>query len=937
MIHLNLKTGYNFRKAFGMPANIIEAAGKVKALGIADELTWGHIPFYKECKKNGIKPILGVELKVLHDKPLREKQQVYLYTFIAKNAKGLGELYRIVEKSYEHFYYFPRLYVKDIKPSKNLFILVGESSPSPLLGKQGVFLQASPSYTSHWNEGLILELSKKSKTKIVATCDNYYPTVEDKGIYEAIADRNAQQKTTPQHILTGGELRLCFDKLPESAFTMSDKIAEGVEEFELPKAELVELKGMDLDDLCEKGIKKRKLKMTKVYKDRLKHELSLIRQKGYEDYFYLVADTVNYAKKHMLVGPARGSAAGSLVSFLLGITDVDPIVHGLFFERFIDITRADLPDIDIDFPDNKREMVIDYLKDKYGVANVAHIGTIARYMPKIAITDLAKVYGVPLDRTNDFKNSIVERSGGDARAALCIEDTFTTTDIGKDFVKDFPEMLEAKKIEGHPRHNGVHAAGILVCKEPVSNYAPIDPIKSVALIDKKMAEDLNMLKLDILGLRTLSVLNTILELVGLDREVLVNLPLDDKKAFSVFKKEKWTGIFQFEGYALQILAKQMGVKNFNDIVAITSLARPGPLHCGGATDFINRRTGREEITYLHDSVIPHTKETYGTIVFQEQVMSISRDVGEMTWEDVNQLRRAMSKSLGEEFFNQYWEKFKKGAKKKKVNEVDARKIWDTMCTFGSWAFNKSHAVSYGLLSYWCAYLKAHHPLEFALACLQNERHEESTIKLLRELVKEDYEYEPFNRETSGVNWSIQDGKLVGGLTNIKGIGIKKAKEIIGRRKNNFALTPSMEKMLSEGKTPFDDVFECETRFGDYYVNPTKYNINTQELHHIEDMHGKGKYIFIGRLKEKNLRDLNEYASVVKRGGKIIKSKPLFLNMLVEDDTDSIFATIDRWKYQQFGKQIVEEGIVGESWYLIRGTIRSDDWRKIYIEKIRKLA
>ena len=307
---------------------------------------------------------------------------------------------------------------------------------------------------------------------------------------------------------------------------------------------------------------------------------------------------------------------------------------------------------------------------------------------------------------------------------------------------------------------------------------------------------------------------------------MLNLNLEDKKTFDIFNKEKFAGIFQFEGYALQSLCKQMSINKFLDIAYITTLARPGPLHCGGTTEFIKRRTGEEPITYLHEKCIEWTADSYGVIIFQEQVMQIARNVGKLSWADTSALRGAMSQSLGEEFFNQYRELFKVGAKDNGIEEKEARNIWDHMCTFGSWAFNKSHAISYAMISYWCAYLTANHPLEFAVACLRNSKDDEQVVKLLRELIKEGFKYEPFNKKLSEYTWSVKKGKLIGGLIGLKGIGPKNAEDILQRRANKTKLTTRQDTILNNPDIPYLDVFECHTKFGDYYKNPQRYKINT---------------------------------------------------------------------------------------------------------------
>ena len=275
------------------------------------------------------------------------------------------------------------------------------------------------------------------------------------------------------------------------------------------------------------------------------------------------------------------------------------------------------------------------------------------------------------------------------------------------------------------------------------------------------------MKIDALGLRTLSVLQDVLDQVGWERQQLVNYQLEDEQAFKILNDEKYAGIFQFEGYALQSLTRQMKIINFEDIASITALARPGPLNSGGTTQYIKRRTGESPVEYLHPMTEKITEVTKGVVVYQEQVMVIGREIGGLSWEDVSSLRKAMSKSLGQEFFDQYWEKFKVGAKNNGIEEDEAQLIWDNINTMGSWAFNRSHAVSYGLVSYWCCVLKSKFPLEFAAACLRNVRDDEQGVRLLREVVNEGLGYKPYDKHKSQKNWSVQEGELIGGLIGIK--------------------------------------------------------------------------------------------------------------------------------------------------------------------------
>lgn len=902
-------------------------------MAITDTGTWGHASFAKTAKKLHVKPIFGVEIAVtpLLVKAGRVRSVTTLFTFLARNNEGLREMYQLVSLANDQFHYIPQITYEQLNSvSENLWVLAGENARLDLVNCRQRFAVVLSPRSPQWNRK-----AAESPYLRVVVSDNLYPTPEDASAYEVLAWQNKDSRTTITHIASEYELRSAIPEANEDAFSQTDWIAQDCNA-ELPRAEIVKPeKAKSLREMCMEGAEIRKMKLNEEYTARLDRELEMISSKNFEDYFYVIADLVNEAKRVMLVGPARGSSAGSLVCFLLGITDVDPILHGLLFERFIDVTRADLPDIDIDFQDTRRDYIFTYLEQRYGKERVGRLGTVSRYKAKSALGDVAKELSIPEWEIADVKNAIVERSGGDARAQFCIKDTLEGLDIGKALLAKYPGIALAGELEGHATNTGKHAAGVVLSDQPIRNYCAQSE-HGVACIDKKDAETLNMLKIDALGLRTLSVLQDALDQIGKNREWLVEYPLDDKEAFEIFNDEKYAGIFQFEGYALQSLCGQMKVHEFNDIVAITSLARPGPLHCGAATEFIQRRVGSSPTHHMHPLVEPITSETFGIVIYQEQVISIGRVVGQLSWEEVNQLRRAMSKSLGDEFFNQYWERFEIGAAKQGIESVDARRIWERMCTFGSWAFNKSHAVAYGLISYWCAVLKAHYPLEFAAACLRNPKDDDQPIKLLRELVKEGFEFVPVDPAKSDVNWSVREGKLLGGLTNIVGLGASKAADIIRRREAGIGYQPGQVKLLVSPKTPFDDIFEGERRYGDWYKNPKAHNVLSGPIHHLADVTNEpGEYVFIGRLMEKNLRDLNEYQSVVKRGGRLIQGNSQFLHLVIEDDTGSIKAKVERKDYAELGKPLIEEGRIGE-WYLWKGIIRNDGWRMVMIRRWLRL-
>lgn len=907
-VEIAARTEYSFRECFGHIKEVV-AAG---AIGIADPNSWGHVFFWKECRKAGFYPLLGVRFQV-YETLDQTKERGDEWIGYAKGSAGLPALYRLVELAEAQFYYKPRLTYAQLR--ENAVAVCWLGAPWEYRPDFPYFAHIHPGNTPF--HGLAHDIAP-----VAATSDNFYPTVEDEETYRLFALRGGVIRGEPMHLL--GTERLITEYGFE-AVNNASQIWEDYRVEEMPTATNVEFPIDDpmqkIIDICLEQAQVRGFDENEEYMDRLERELQLIEEKGFEHYFLVIADMCAYAKRHMLVGPARGSSAGSLVCYFLGITEVDPIPHGLIFERFIDVNRFDFPDIDIDFPDDYRDMVFDYIADKYGSERVARLGTIMQYKPKSALTDFSKVLNIPDWETQAVKDAIIERSGGDARLSFCLEDTLNLLDVGKALVAKYPQIALAGRIEGHARQTGQHAAGVIICNEPITHFCGMAR-NGVAQIEKKGSELLNMLKIDALGLRTLTVLQDAAEVAGMNFRDFYDLPLDDKEAFDVLNNERYAGIFQFEGASLQGVVRQTRVENFNDIAAATALARPGPLNSGGTADYIERRIGKKSVTYLHPLLEDITAETYGVIIYQEQVMICTRKLGNFSWADTANIRKLMSNREGDESFMRFETLFINGAQKNGLTEKEARKIWNGFVTFGSWAFNKSHAVSYGLVSYWCCWMKAHHPGAFAVGCLRHARDSDNALRLLRELDREGLKYTPVDPANSDLNWTLHDGKLLGGLLNVRGIGPKHAMTIINCRVNNIKLPDGIRKKLENPETPYDELFPVTDRFRIIYENPKKYKIKSAMLCFCNDVQESGEeteHIVIGRLVRKSIRDLNEESSVLKRGGRILKENTMKMTFLIEDDTGMLLCSIGRYKYKKMGKPLIENVSPGE-FLVVKGKI-----------------
>jgi len=912
MINLALKSGYSFKQVFGHLKDVIEKGIQNNTIGIADAgNTFAFYELETLCKKQKIKPIYGIRLTVVKDatKEVKPRGQFGCeYIFLAKNQEGVKEIYALTKVFYDNFYWRGNLsFHADVaKISDNVIVIADDIQTTKRLDYLAI-TQSTPKY--------VIEAAREESIPFVAIQKNWYVEKDDHSTYELMIGvdngpgrPNAEKRTHPQHILTTEEWigyqrhrNYVTEEEIQEAVANTHVVADLIEEYDLPRAPMIKSKSnKSIDYLCKIGAKKRGIDITQgVYGERYEREIKLIKEREFDDYFIVVADMISKAKQKMLVGPSRGSSAGSLVCYLIGITEIDPIEYGLLFERFIDVNRKDLPDIDIDFPDSQRKQVIKQLTDDYGADQVKHVANISKMQPRGAINDFAKGLRISRAETEELKNAIIERSGGDSRAGYCMMDTFDTTTPGQEFIKKYPNIRNVERVERHPSHHSTHAAGMIVCNDPIHNYCGVNTRDDTIMADKYGAEYFNLLKIDALGLRTLSILQDCAKSVGMKHTDFYSLPIDDEKTLKLFDDCRLNGIFQFEGYSLMNLTQKMGIKEFNDIVAITALARPGALYSGGAARYIKYRLGEDEPVYygeLHKKV---TSETFGIVIYQEQILNICREIGKMSWNDVNKVRKALSKSLGEEHFAQYKAMFMQGADENGYTVEQAEFIWGEVCYGGNYAFNKSHAVAYALVSYWTGYMKAHYPLEFVVACLNNEKDEESSIKILRDATTHDgIEYCPLDPDLSDINWSVANGKVLGGLMNLHGIGIAKARKIKKMRTGEEKWTPAIVNKLANPVTPFDILYPCDHFWGDIYRRPHLYGLSHPPSL-IQDVIGsKGEHFcFIGKLKNKNVRDMNEYVNVQKRGGKLVDGPALELALKLEDDTDSIMAEIGRFEFK----------------------------------------
>lgn len=534
-----------------------------------------------------------------------------------------------------------------------------------------------------------------------------------------------------------------------------------------------------------------------IYKHRLKHELKAIKTQKFITYFLLVRDIYNWARKQdIMCGPGRGSAAGSLVAFLLGITSVDPVEHALLFERFINPARVDMPDIDMDFEDVRRQEIIQYLRDKYGEDRVSQIATVGKLSGKQCLKDVSRVLEVPYAAVNEVTNSIIERSSGDERASQTIEDSFRDFAVCREFNRKYPDVLKhSKKLEGMSKNLGIHAAGVVTSPVPLVEITPLEVRKHsdgdvvVTAVDMNGAQAHGLLKLDVLGLRTLAVLKdavrAIKERHGKDID-LERLELNDPKVLQAFTDHDYTGIFQYDSPSADKICMGVPFDSFEDVAAMTALNRPGTARSGLATEYVDRKKHPEKrkTGHFHPKVSEITADTMGVIVYQEHVQKIFVEIAGFPPGTADSLRKKIAKKYGDETIGKERENFIRGAKEKSgIDAATAGKIMDAITFFGSYGFNKSHATSYGVIAYWGMWLKVYYPLEFYWGLLKNTPDRIRIQAFAKDAKRHDVELLPPDVSVSKREFAIDPNRnaIRGSLVDIKSVGQSASESIMANQ------------------------------------------------------------------------------------------------------------------------------------------------------------
>ncbi len=835
-VPLHLHTEYSLLDGAIKIRELVEAAAayRMPAVAITDHGNlFGAVEFYRAAVKAGIKPVIGCELYVAPGSrfdrgPSQPTDSPFHLILIAKDTNGYRNLVTLVSKAYlEGFYYKPRIDVDLLEQYSGG--LIGLSSclhgeiPSYLsqgrideareaalrykhiLGPENFYLELQDNGLSRQQEvnRRLYELSRDLHIGLVATNDCHYLRREDARAHDillciqtgkSINSGDRLRFETDQLYFKGPEeMKRAFREVPEAILNTREIAERCTLEFQLgrlmlPRFELSPGDDPDgtLERLAREGLV-RKLGRTPpdAYSERLEHELRTIRKMGYTSYFLIVWDFINFARKRGIpVGPGRGSAAGSLVAYCLDITEIDPIRYNLIFERFLNPDRISMPDIDVDFCKERRSEVINYVAEKYGTDHVAQIITFGTMAARAVIRDVGRALDIPYAEVDRIAKLIPGGPNVTIDAALSADPKL------REIYQSTPEVKElidvARRLEGLARHASTHAAGVVISPTPLTDYTPLYKSPSEDTVttqfDMKSIEAIGLLKFDFLGLKTLTVIEETMRYLkseGRDFDIR-RVSLDDARTYELLSSGQTTGIFQLESAGMKEILVKMQPGRFEDLIALVALYRPGPIGSGMIDDFIRRKKGEIKVEYELPELEEILDETYGVILYQEQVMRIANELASFTMGQADVLRKAMGKKDREKM-EALLDRFLKGARARGVPESKARKIFDRMAAFAKYGFNKSHSAAYAYLSYQTAYLKAHHPVEFMAANLSQEDSSDKIVRLINECRAMGIKVLPPDINLSESRFTVVAGSIRFGLDAVKGVGEAAVEQIIRAR------------------------------------------------------------------------------------------------------------------------------------------------------------
>jgi len=847
--------------------NKVKGTG-MESIALTDHgVMYGIYDFWKACKASEIKPILGVEAFVAartrFDKVPKIDDKRYHLVLLAKNIEGYRNLVKMVSVSnLEGFYYRPRIDKELIhKYGKGLIGLSACLSGvvnNHLHNKKGkkakewaeflrtnlddfyIEIQRNGVKESEELVSKQIKFAKKLKLPIIATCDSHYLDKEDWYAQEVLwaisdgkkMDDDSRRKAWSEefYVKTPDEIFKLYKDIPE-AYENTQKVADQIEEFDIlfdriqPKYKKLP-KGTNsqkfLRKMAFKGAEERYGKVTKKIKERIEYELEIIHNKGYDDYFLVVQDYIIWSiNQGIVVGPGRGSGAGSVVAYSLRITNIDPFQFELYFERFLNPERPSPPDFDVDFQDDRRDELFKYMSLEYGKKNTAFIGTFGRMKTRSAIRDVARVLDIDYEVADRLSKMVDVKFGKVAHMEDMIKDNSEFRDIinSDSQLKKLASIV--KKVEGIARHVSTHACGYLVTPENIVNYVPLQREtgggdRIVTQVEGHTIEDIGLMKFDFLGLANLTIIQNAIDLIEKfkDNKIIIDdIPLDDELTYKLFRKAETTAVFQFESEGMKKYLKELKPTVFEDLIFLVSAYRPGPMQY--IPDYIERKFGKQKTTFIHPKLKPILKSTFGFAVYQEQVIRIAVDIAGYTLGEADMLRRAMGKKKVE-IMKKEKVKFMRGAKDNGIDKKTAKKIYSFIEPFADYGFNKSHAACYALIAYQTAYLKAHFPVEFMAGLMQTDI--DSSDKITRDLLEAErmgIKVLPPNINKSEVGFSIEGEKTIRfGLAAIKNVGRKIVTKIVEERSKHGHyknLDVLVERVGSSNLTK--KVLECLIKVG----------------------------------------------------------------------------------------------------------------------------
>lgn len=839
-VHLHVHTQYSLLDGACLVGRLIDKAVQYKlpALAMTDHGNiFGAIKFYSLCVKNGIKPIIGCEVYVAKesrfDREHRSRgEDNYHLILLAKDSEGYSNLIRLVSLAQlEGFYYKPRVDKKLLQEHHKGLIassacLKGEI-PSAItsgnidkaykladdylniFGKGNFYLEIMENGLSEQKEvnTQLIKISRDLNIPLVATNDVHYLEREEAFAQEALLAIQTQTtlddpnrfkfNSDAFYFRSPLEMKQLFKDIPQSLkstieITQKCNLTMDFSKTHLPHFPLPE--GVNENDylrnICQENIEGRYPKPGKVVQERLRYELGVIKTTGFSSYFLIIWDLIKFAKENNIpVGPGRGSAAGSIVSYLLHITDIDPLKYDLLFERFLNPARISMPDVDIDFCYEKRGEVLNYVARKYGKGNVAQIITFGTMLARAVIRDVGRVMSINYSEVDKIAKMIPTGVGQQVnlKRALSLNSDLSGL-YGSD--KRIKRLIDvAIQLEGLSRHASTHAAGVVISDKPLIERVPLirgSDGEAVTGFDMASLEKTGLLKMDFLGLKTLTVVNETIKIIkrtqGIDLDIST-IPSEDKKTFSLLARGDTIGVFQLESRGMRDILKKINPTKFEDLIAVLALYRPGPLGSGMVDDFINRKQDKKSITYIRPELESILDKTYGIILYQEQIMQIVAKLAGFSMAQADLLRKAIGKKIPE-IMEEQRQMFLDGCLKNKIPANSAGKIFELINYFSSYGFNKSHSTAYALISYRTAFLKANYPVEFIAALLTSERNNtDKIVEYINEAGRLKIKVFPPDINISFTNFTVTDDQNIRfGLMAIKNVGKTALENIVETRK-----------------------------------------------------------------------------------------------------------------------------------------------------------